>query len=83
VVHHVAVLRCCTALGPTGEVTRPRFRFSGVTVTQVLRHYQRVDGCRSAPVVTTGCRRCLIAAVSFRQVILWQADPDPAGRLGL
>jgi len=44
---------------------------SGVTVDQVLTHYQRVDGCRSVSVVATGCRhRC-------RQVIRWQADLDP------
>lgn len=34
------------------------FRFSGVTVDQVLWHYQCVDGCRSAPVAATGCCRC-------------------------
>jgi hypothetical protein len=36
----------------------PTVRFSGVTVDQVLTHYQRVDGYRSALVVATGCRRC-------------------------
>ena len=49
-------------------------RFSGVTVDQVLRHYQRADGCRSASVVATGCRRCRHRC---RQIIRWRADLDP------
>jgi len=34
------------------------YGFSGVTADQALRHYKHADGCRSAPVVATGCRRC-------------------------
>src|SRR5262249_5673265 len=45
-------------IGGQGRIELPTFRFSGVIGVQVLRHYQRVDGCWSAPMVATGCRRC-------------------------
>jgi hypothetical protein len=46
----VVELTACTA-ARIGET-------SGMTIDQVLRHYQHADGGRSAPVVATGCRCC-------------------------
>ena len=47
--------------------------FSGMTVDQVLRHNQHADGCRGR----LWLRLVAVVAVSFRQVIHWQADLDP------